>query len=91
MSLFSKLFGGGPRSAPKETVEDHNGFRIIATPISEGGDFILSARIEVDKDGETLTHTLIRADRIRSREEAEQAAIAKARQVIDQSGMGLFR
>lgn len=88
MSLFSKLFGGG--SAPKETVEDYEGYRIIATPISEGGEYVLCARIEFDKDGETLSHKLIRADRIRSREEAEQAAIAKAKQVIDQMGLRLF-
>ena len=89
MSFFKKLFGGGA-SAPKETVEDYNGYRIIPTPIPEGGEFVLSARVEFDREGETLIHKLIRADRIRSREEAEQAAIFKARQMIDQMGLRLF-
>lgn len=89
MSLLSRLFGGG-RTENVETVEEYEGFRIIPTPISEGGEYVLSARIELDREGETLTHNLIRADRIRSREDAEQAAIFKARQMIDQLGPRLF-
>lgn len=89
MSLFSRLFGGGG-SEPKETATEYEGYRIFPTPIPEGGEFILSARIEFDKGEETLTHTLIRADRIRSKEEADQAAILKAQQMIDQMGLRLF-
>lgn len=89
MSLFSRLFGAG-KSTPKETATEYEGYRIFPTPIPEGGEFILSARIEFDRDGETLTHTLIRADRIRSQEEAAQAAILKAQQMIDQMGVRIF-
>lgn len=89
MSLLKKLFGGGGSPEPKgETYKD---FRIIPTLQKESDGYRLSARIEKDVDGETKTHSLIRADTIASHEDAVAATIAKARQVIDEQGDGLFR
>ena len=65
MSLFSKLFGGGggEKSAPKEAEAiEYEGFRIIPTPMKEGSQFRLSARIEKDFGDDTKTHQVIRAD-----------------------------
>ena len=42
-------------------------------------------------DGEMKTHTLIRADTIGELEAAKQASTAKARQMIDEQGEGIFR
>ncbi len=90
MSILSKLFGGGepPRpSGPDETYQD---FRIFAEPGREGSRFRVGARIEKDIDGETKTHTLIRADVLESRDLAVEVSVAKAKQVIDEQGDRLF-
>lgn len=84
MSLFSKLFGGG--SAPEPESEIYEGFRITPSPAKEGGRFRIGATIE--KDGQT--HHLIRADMLETLEDANQASIRKAKQMIDEQGERLF-
>lgn len=87
MPFWSRLFGN--RSDEPQVAgggEDYNGFRITPTPIREGGQFRVSARIE--KDGRH--HDLIRADTMGSQEEAIAASIRKARQIIDEQGDRLF-
>lgn len=85
MALFSKLFGGGKSSepAPSETYKD---FSITPVPEKEANGWRLAARIE--KDGQV--HNLIRADVIQSKEEADAASVAKAKQMIDEQGERLF-
>ena len=83
MALFSKLFGGKTETPAAEV---YNGFTITPKPMKEGGQFRLSAVIE--KDGKT--HHLIRADTLGSADEAGAAAVAKAKQLIDQMGDRLF-
>ena len=85
MALFSKLFGGGktPEPAPSEPYKD---FEITAVPQKESNGWRISARIE--KDGQT--HTLIRADVIQDKDEADAASVAKAKQMIDEQGDRLF-
>lgn len=92
MSLLSKLFGGGSpkKEAPKPDPVDHAGFLIFPDPIPEGGQFRIAARIEKDIDGETRVHTLVRADLIRSLDEAVEASVFKAKQMIDQMGDRIF-
>lgn len=89
MSLFKNLFGG--KTAPEPTVEEYQGYRITAEPQRDGNDYRIAACIEKDVDGETLTHKLIRADTIASLEDAQTASVAKAKQMIDQQGDGIFR
>ena len=89
MSLFSKLFGGGG-SQPKAESETYKGFTITPTPIAEGSRYRLSAKIEMHKDGETKTHTLIRADMLDDFKAANDASLNKARQVVDEQGERLF-
>ena len=90
MSLLSRLFGKGnaPSSAP-EPIE-YEGFRIFPEPISEDGGYRLAARIELGEGDSLKTHNLIRADVIRDREQAVDAAVSKAKQMIDQMGARLF-
>lgn len=85
MALFSKLFGGGRTSepAPSETYKD---FTIIATPQKESGGWRLAARIE--KDGQE--YTLIRSDVLQTKEQADAASVAKAKQMINEQGERLF-
>ncbi|QYK41124.1 MAG: hypothetical protein KF887_17350 [Paracoccaceae bacterium] len=88
MSFWKRLFGAKPDAADAAPApgEDYNGFRITPTPIREGGQFRVSARIE--KDGRR--HDLIRADTMASADEAAAASLRKARQIIDEQGDRLF-
>ncbi len=92
MSLFSKLFGGGGggSAAPEAKSEDYNGFTITPTPISEGQEYRVSARIEKQVGDEVKTHTLIRADTMSDGDAANKASVAKAKQMIDEQGERLF-
>lgn len=89
MSILSRLFGrggaGGP-SAPEAEPETYNGYAIFPAPMREGSQWRVAARIE---KGER-THQLIRADTMESEDVAREASLAKAKQMIDQMGDGLF-
>lgn len=94
MSWLSKLFGGGKADAsagPSASAEEYKGFRIFAAPIKDGGQFRVAARIEKVINGELKTHQLVRADTMGSLEDATSISAAKARQVIDEQGDGVFR
>lgn len=91
MSILSKLFGfGGSSPTPAAEPVIYEGFRITPQPAAEGGQFRIGALIEGEVNGETKTHHLIRADMLRDRDEAEEASIRKAKQMIDQMGARLF-
>jgi hypothetical protein len=87
MPFWSRLFGSTPVATTPTTGEDYKGFRITPGPLREGGQYRVAARIE--KGGQS--HDLIRADTTTSLEEATVISLAKARQMIDQQGEGLFR
>jgi hypothetical protein len=89
MSILSRLFGGGG-NAPEPPSEDYKDFHITATPIKEGGTYRLCALIEKVTEGETRSHTLVRADTIEGLDAAQAASIRKARQVIDEQGDRIF-
>ncbi|MEM8633132.1 MAG: HlyU family transcriptional regulator [Pseudomonadota bacterium] len=90
MSLLSRLFGGGASKSQEAEPVTHGDYRIIPDPISEGGKYRLGARIEKDIGGETRVHRLIRADTLETHDAACEAAVAKARIVIDQQGDSMF-
>ncbi|MEL7166564.1 MAG: HlyU family transcriptional regulator [Pseudomonadota bacterium] len=89
MSILKKLFGGGGSASEPDPVQ-YNDFRITPTPIREGNDFRVSARVEKEVDGETKVHTLIRADTVSGLDTAQEVSIDKAKQVIDALGDRLF-
>ena len=88
MSLFSKLFGGVEKSKPDPVT--YKGFEIFPDLMPEGSKFRLLARIEKTIDGDRKTYTVVRADVFDSRDQAESFSIAKAKQVIDEQGEGIF-
>ena len=92
MSFWKNLFGGGgeAKEAAPAPGEDYKGFTIRATPMSVGSEYQLAGRIEKEIDGEMKVHEFVRADRLNSRDEAVSFALAKARQIIDEQGNGLF-
>lgn len=93
MSLLKRLFGGDgaghASAAPSSTVE-YEGFRITPQPHLESGQYRIGALIEGDVNGELKSHHLIRADLIRDPDEAADASVRKAMQMIDQMGARLF-
>ena len=91
MSLLSRLFGGTSNSPSKAPPELHDGFQITAEPMKDDGQYRLAARIEKEIDGELKSHHLIRADTFADPDQAAKAALAKAKQLIDQMGERLFR
>ncbi len=90
MSLLSRLFGGGAKAEAAPQLETYKDMRIYPQPQREGKDYRLCARIEQDVDGQTREHLVIRADTFTSADDAINASIAKAKQVIDEQGAGLF-
>ena len=58
--------------------------------MSVGSEYQLAGRIEKEIGGELKVHEFVRADRLSSRDEATSFALAKARQIIDEQGDGLF-
>ena len=86
MSIFSKLFGGKSKSPQDSPGEDYKGYTIRPAPVAADGGYRIAADIE--KDGRT--HHMIRADVVMGEAEARNASTAKARQVIDQLGEGIF-
>ncbi len=89
MSLLKKLFGGAT-SAPKHTPETYKDFTITPDPIPADGQHRIAAHITKEIDGEMKSHHLIRADTLMSANAAAEAAIDKAKIVIDQQGDRLF-
>ena len=92
MSWISKLFGGGTGHQAPQSADpvEYKGFRIIAEPMNENGQYRLAGWIELDANGETRKHHFIRADLLRAQDEAEEASVNKAKQMIDQLGQSLF-
>lgn len=91
MSLFSRLFGGGPaKDAPAPEPVLHEGYEIRPAPTRAEGGWRIAATIEKEVGGARRTHGLVRADVIADRDAAVAASVAKARQVIDQQGEALF-
>ncbi|NRB20459.1 MAG: hypothetical protein HRU33_23740 [Rhodobacteraceae bacterium] len=91
MSFLKKLFGGSDAAAAKgPEPEFYKDFAIFPDPLAEGKHYRLAARIEKEIEGELKTHRLIRADTLNSNEAASEAAIQKAKVLIDQMGDRLF-
>ena len=90
MSLLSRLFGGGGPAKPRHASETHKGFTITPDPQREGSRFRVRAHLSKDIDGETRTHTLIRADTLEDEDAAATTSVNKARQMIDEQGDRLF-
>ncbi|MBN9889233.1 HlyU family transcriptional regulator [Salipiger abyssi] len=93
MSFWKKLFGGGAddsAAAPQAEAVEYKGFRIVPEPIAADGQFRVAATISGEVDGEAKTHKLIRADVLRDHDDAVEASLRKAKQMIDEQGARLF-
>lgn len=86
--MFGKLFGKREKPAPEP--ERYKDFAIYPAAQKADGGFRLAARVEKQTGDETKVHHLIRADTLHTEEAANDAAMAKAKQLIDQMGDGIF-
>jgi hypothetical protein len=83
------LAGGGAAEPPAAAV-DYKGYRIRPTPFRSGAAYQTAGSIEKDTPEGTRKHDFIRADTHASHDDAIAFSIAKAKQLIDTQGDGLF-
>lgn len=96
--FLSKLFGlgGGDKSAEpasgggKGRMERIGDYAVYATPMKEGGQWRLAGRIEKEAPEGVMVRKFIRADLFSSENDAVETTFRKAKQIIDQHGVGLF-
>ena len=95
MGLFSKFFGGGgggePAGAKEGEAVEYKGFRIHPAAQPQNGQWLTAGVIRKEIDGETKEHRFLRADTHASAEGANDFAIIKGRQIIDEQGERMFR
>lgn len=88
------MFGlGGGDSKPSgggERMERIGEFAVYATPMKEGAQWRLAGRIENDAPEGLMVRRFIRADLFSSQDDAIETTFRKAKQIIDQHGVGLF-
>ena len=82
--------GGAPVGGSKGRMERIGEYAVYATPIKEGGQWRLAGRIENDAPEGLMVRKFIRADLFSSEDDAVETTFRKAKQIIDQHGVGLF-
>ena len=92
MSFLKSLFGRSTPAAPPGPVrrEEHEGFVIEASPMADGGQYLVCGTISKEVGGERREHRFIRADRCPAIEDAADMTIRKGKQIIDQMGERIF-
>ncbi len=94
--VFGKLFkslSGTSSTAPKESTSEplqYNGFTIEAAPLQDNGQFRTAGYISGECNGETKRIQFIRADQNVNEQAAIDHSIKKAKQIIDEQGIGLL-
>ncbi len=91
MGLFSKLKGGASKPQSEAETISYNGYNITPAPAKVAGGFRVGAKITKEKDGQVLTHDMVRSDVIQSKEEALRISELKAKMVVDQLGDDIFK
>ena len=96
MGLFSKLFGsgkddGGSGGAKEGTTVEYNGFKITPAAQPQNGQWLTAGIIRKEIDGEMKEHRFLRADTHASPEAANDFAVVKARQIINEQGERIFK
>lgn len=91
LKKLGSMFGGEAAPAAPDKQESYEGYTITSTPISESGQFRLCGVITKEIDGEQKEHKFIRADVCQSKDQANDLAMMKGRQMIDQLGDRVFQ
>ena len=94
MGLFSRFFGGGngDKAAAKEgEAVEYKGFRIHPAAQPQNGQWLTAGVIRKEIEGTVKEHRFLRADTHTSPAGANDFAIVKGRQIIDEQGERIFR
>ncbi len=92
MGFFSKLFGGGGENdAPSAEAVEYNGFQIQPAARRQGGQWLTAGIIRKEIGGEMKEHSFLRADTHGSQKDADDFALMKGRQIIDEQGERIFK
>lgn len=87
-----EMFGGGgparQAEVPAGEPEIYKDYVISSEPIAEGGQFRLAGRIRSQATGKE--HHFVRADIFTNRQDADAAALLKARRLVDEQGEAMF-
>jgi hypothetical protein len=90
MAFWSKWFSPAAPEPKPGTSAEYKGYAIAATPFKDNGQYQLCGVIAKDIDGVRKEHRFIRADRFASIDDANDIALSKARQIIDEQGDRIF-
>lgn len=93
MGFLSKLFGGGggETATPSAEAIEYKGFQIQPAARRQGGQWLTAGVIRKEVDGEMREHSFLRADTHASQQDADDFALVKGRQIIDEQGDRLFK
>jgi hypothetical protein len=89
--LFGGGSDGGKADAQAAPAAEYKGYRIIAAPSKEGGQYRIAGTIEKDSPDGVQRHAFIRADVYANWDDAVAVTTSKARQIIDQLGDRMFK
>jgi hypothetical protein len=90
-ALWNRLFGGGDGAGREAETVEYNGYRIRPAPFASKGQYQTCGTIEKEIGGELKQYQFIRAEAHPSHAQAVEFSIAKAQQIIDEQGDGIFR
>lgn len=96
-TLLSRLFGGSgtkeeppAQQASRSEALAYEGLLIMSSPLREGDRWRLAGVIVKESEEGKLERTFIRADTFATREEADDFALRKGKQIINERGTRLF-
>ena len=91
--FFKSIFAGSSSTSREDVSEPiaYKEFTIEASPINEDGKYRTAGYISGELDGEIKRIQFIRADQSSDKQAAIDHSISKARQIIDEQGMGLLK
>jgi hypothetical protein len=88
--LLSGRSDGDKAGTSAALAAEYKGYRIIAAPSKEGGQFRIAGTIEKDTPDGVQRHQFIRADVYANWDDAVAVTTSKAKQIIDQQGDRMF-
>ena len=93
LGFLKKLFAGGGGSGGRHEAppQEYKGYTIVATPQRDAGGWRVMGTISREIDGESKTHTFVRADTSPNLDGTVDLTVRKAKRLIDEQGEGLFK
>lgn len=92
-NFLKRMFGGAGGTAEPEIAarESYQGFELLAIPREDPNGWRVAGSIVTEAEGQEQRYDFVRADTCPGRDTAAQASLQKARQIVDEQGLKLFR